>query len=236
MVPKTTIMRLKLCETWISLEGVQLMNLVNVTPTSGHLRSWLTHHASSLAWMIIDTPEWNTAIITFITAFPAIYKSKCPPRAHYTPIASHSWIWFSTVWSGSLESWSCQNMKDEIPFNFFQTKSSKQTGQIVLYSLTREMSWHSWCFHENGDTLGWRTESLPPCWYKLCLDYSCAAGLNIRPHLEDKTAEACKNEKQGERLARLTPCFLVTTVWAGGAVLWLFIWFFGLVSHKRFMS
>lgn len=151
----------------------------------------------------------------FYYCFSCHYKSKCPSGAHYTPTESHSWIWFSTIWSESLESWSCWNMEDEVLFYFFQTKSYKQTGQTVLYPLTREMSWRSWCCHENGDTLGWRTESLPPCWYKLCLDYSCAAGLNIRPHLEDKTAEACKNEKQGKRLARLTPCFLVTTVGAG---------------------
>lgn len=109
---------------------------------------------------------------------------------------------------------------------------------FVVYPLTRAMSSHNWCCHENGDTLGWHIESLPPCWYKLSLDYSCAVGLNIRPHLEDKTAEACKNEQRGERLARPTPCFLVTIVWAGGAVLWLFIWLFflSLVSNKRVMS
>lgn len=88
-----------------------------------------------------------------------------------------------------------------------------------MHLLTRQMSWRSWCRRESGDTLDWRTESLLPCWYKLSLGYSCAVGLNIHPHLEAKTAKACKNEKQGEKLARPTPCFLVTTVWAGGALL-----------------
>lgn len=48
------------------------------------------------------------------------------------------------------------------------------------------MSWHSWCCHENGDTLGWHTESLRPCWYKLYRGCSCAVGSNTRPHLEGK--------------------------------------------------
>lgn len=53
--------------------------------------------------------------------------------------------------------------------------------------LTKEMFWRSWCCHEDGDTLEWHTESLRPCWCKLSRGYSCAAGSNIRPHLEDQT-------------------------------------------------
>ena len=117
-------------------------------------------------------------------------------------------------------------------------KTRKQQYHPVLCPLTRETSWRSWCCHENGDTQGWRTGSLPPCWYKSSLGYSCAAGSNIRPHLEDKTAQARKNEERGERLARLTPCFLVTTARAVGAVQWVFIFFIFscLVSHKRLIS
>lgn len=137
------------------------------------------------------------------------------------PSVSDSWVWLGSVCRGSFESW----------WRF--TAERRKMWFWVLHLLTRETSWHSWCCHENGDTLGWRTESLPPCWYKLSLGYSCAAGLNIRPHLEDKTAEACKNEKRGERLARLTPCFLLTTVWAGGAVQWLFIWFYSNASRPK---
>ncbi len=179
-------------------------------------------------------PQQSVLFLLFL-----LLRGKMTARS---PLASHIWVWFSmqlAIWK-LLTEWMMLKCGRCDPALFFSTafhgQNKWQIKQIGVYPLTRGMSWRSWCCHENGDTLGWHTESLLPCWYKLSLGYSCAAGLNIRPHLEDKTAEACKNEKRGKRLARLPPCFLVTAVWAGGTVLWLFIWFFSLVSHKRLMS
>lgn len=142
------------------------------------------------------------------------------------PVVLNSWVWFSSqgvIWKMAVLTKMWQMF---VFFNWSLKKQRRLVVHIRMHLLTRQMSWRSWCRRASGDTLDWRTESLLPCWYKLSLGYSCAVGLNIHPHLEAKTAKACKNEKQGEKLARPTPCFLVTTVWAGGALLFIGVFCF----------
>lgn len=116
-------------------------------------------------------------------------------------------------------------------------KRMTNTGQIVVFLLTREMSWRSWCCRENGDTLGWHTGSPHPCWYKLSRGYSCASGLNTHPHLEDKTAEVWKNEEREEtcQTDSLLPGYHKLSRGCCAVIVYL-DFFCSLVSHKRFMS